>query len=569
VDGAVGGSPLAAEWQATKDAVAAEPGCAALGALLDHLLERAQSGIEQDILADGATLHEQAQDLLATLRPLRSQFEAMIADPGTATVEKLADVTAQLQDLQTKLRDAKAQLDLYQSRVLSPFRHATPEGIARDEATSAWSWRDVVLSRRTDAFVRALEAAGDGSAATKAFAFGALTGYAANVVGSSFIAQTVGGPRRSHPLRDRIARYAVGAWVKVNEPLLTPSLSKLRASLLLGDPATPALPAAIRGQVEAAIASTFPADAPAVLPDLDQAYSSLLRHLELLEAFPDLAPVKDIVGPLLVRVLKDPEAASIAQLKPSDWRGPFNDPSDPTVSPVPPPPDGSATKTTDGGCAALGILLLCITILGLIIYHLIAGRWPWQPAGQGESPSSSAQALGTFVPSHDALVIVALFYRLELGLFEGVSTAVGYLKYVGLLYPDEQHLTESHFQQFTALSVAGPVADHPHRSMPDPDREYAQFPSSPIEEPAAHPSVFPAGSTPDAFLRGQPDQRAGIGALGRELWLRHRDAPRADDVNLNLDADRGAGAACWRVARETSITTNPVHVEVLAYGDVQ
>lgn len=50
-----------------------------------------------------------------------------------------------------------------------------------------------VLSRLTEARVRALLKASDGFAATTAFAFGAVAGYSANSLGSSYLAHTVGG----------------------------------------------------------------------------------------------------------------------------------------------------------------------------------------------------------------------------------------------------------------------------------------------------------------------------------------------------------------------------------------
>ena len=326
LDAAVGGSPHAATWLATKGAITAEPGCALLGTLLDHLFERSQRAQpEQALLEGGAAFFKEAVKNLTEIASLRKQFEDMIEKPATATTDQVKAIKGQLEGIQPTLTHFIARFEGYRGRALRrPFRHVAGHAIALDQPVARWLWRDVVLSRRTDAFIRALQAAGDGSPATTAFAFGALAGYAANAVGSSFISHAVGGPRRSHPIRDRVARYAVGAWLKINEPALCSSLSQLRDNLTLGDPQAPALPAAIRSQIATALATTYPAGAPAPMPNLDEGYATLLRHLKLLESFPRLAPVRDIPPTLVVRILQSP-AALKALLKPTDWP-PFTEP---------------------------------------------------------------------------------------------------------------------------------------------------------------------------------------------------------------------------------------------------
>ena len=76
---------------------------------------------------------------------------------------------------------------------------------------------DVFLARRTDAFVRTVyRRALD--PALRSFAFGVLSSYHGNACGSAYLEQVVGGPRRSHRFRNRVARNAIGSWFAQTRP---------------------------------------------------------------------------------------------------------------------------------------------------------------------------------------------------------------------------------------------------------------------------------------------------------------------------------------------------------------
>lgn len=567
LDEATGGSPHEARWQATKAAIQAEPGCALLGTLLDHLLERSENAqAERDLLEESARLFKAAAGILNMVEPLRMQFEAMVQSPNTATPGQFQAIIDQLQGLVPVLNDLQAQAKDLTIRTLPPFRHVAAHAVAQDQQVAGWLWRDVVLSRRTDAFVRALQSASDGSSATLSFAFGALAGYSANALGSSFIAQVVGGPRRSHPIRDRVARYAVGAWLKINEPSLCYPLINLRDNLTFGNPQAPTLPTAIQTQITTALAVAYPVGAPPLMPKLDEGYATLLRHLELLESFPRLAPVEDIPPVLLTRIMQSTDASKTL-FKPTSWDW-GNDPTDPRRFDEPPSPV-PGNNQTQGACNIIGLIILITTIIGLFIYREAAGRWPWESEAQAQPPPSSSQAaLTTFVESDSALVMVSFFYHLHNALYVSVSTGVTELKRIGVLYPDELDLPEPMFKQFTRLMTSGQDTAHPRRPLPDPDVNYGVFPRTQIEEPGTFPSPYPEGATPSAFLR--KGLEASVSNQGVKLWLRHQDSPSSeDDINLNLDADRGFEHPCWRIAAGRSITENPVSVEVLDYRDVE
>jgi hypothetical protein len=565
---AAGGGSHGAEWVNTKNALAAEPACALLGTLLDHLLERAEGADrEHELLEEAVVLFGEAKASLGEFGGIRSDFDAMVKAPETATTEQFNALVDRLRALEPKLKSLSDRADAYRARITPPFTHVQPHGIAADRPVSVWLWRDVFLSRRTDALVAALQAAGGDSDATRSLAFGTLAGYAANCVGSSYLGHVVRGPRRSHPLRDRMGRYAVGAWLRKNQSALCPSLTDLRTQLQFP---TAGLPTAVRDQINAALADAFPVGAPGAGPDLDAGYVKLLRHLELLEAF-DRQPLPPDIDPsLLVKVMQSP-AATNALIEPQEWPGPFQNPQpgeqghDPTEPPNP-TPDPTPGKDTQGSSCGLFVLaaLLVMSIVGLIIWKLAVGRWPWESSAQAENPGESSQALSNFLKSDNALMTVSYFYHAHTHLALAIAAGLKTLKRVGLLYPDELDLMELSFNQFTTLPDGG---SYPHRPVADADSSYLEPPTSAIEEPGTHPSAFPAGATPDTFLSA-PGALPTVARVGAELWLQHQSPPGPNQENRNSDADRGDGHLCWRITPGGSIANNPVPITVLAYAQV-
>ena len=164
-----------------------------------------------------------------------------------------------------------------------PAASARRAACSKTVPARSWDWSNLLIGRRTDAFVRELArlAADTG---TRAFAFGALSGYGANASGSAYLDTVVGGPRRAHRFRDRLARNAVGTWLLAHHPTI-PSPSDLAASIRFGAPTRPSLPPRLEQLVLDALAGTFDLSADPPVPDLQRGYRRLVRHLELLDAF--------------------------------------------------------------------------------------------------------------------------------------------------------------------------------------------------------------------------------------------------------------------------------------------
>ena len=186
--------------------------------------------------------------------------------------------------------------DIYKSA----FPNAHPR--QEDKDLEQWTWADIVLARRTDAFARAIwKRASDEDG--KAFAFGVMSSYGANVCGSAYLGQVVGGPRRAHRHRDRLARNAVGSWFAQSHPgsaSLKDIAKQIRYGLF-----TPTLPAKIETLIVESLSETYDLNRTPPLPDLQSGYRRLIRHLEALDTF--MMPPKPAlpIEPFLTKIYGD------------------------------------------------------------------------------------------------------------------------------------------------------------------------------------------------------------------------------------------------------------------------
>lgn len=547
-----GGAPHQADWSATRTALDSRPGCARLGALLGHLLERSGPvDFEHERLSEAADLYGQAVDALDAARSLRTRWEGMVLDPASASLSAFQGFTGDGEQLKAKMEDLKNRVEAYQGTVQPPFKHVVEHGAAFDQPVSAWTWRDVTTSRRTNALVRALRVTGDGSAATRAFAFGAATGYAGNTSGSAFLAHTVGGPRRSHPIRDRVGRYSLGAWLREYEPGHTGTLGDLRGRL--------DMPAAVKQQILGALAATYPSGAPSAMPDLDTGFKRLLEHIELLDSFPRLAPPEDIPAVLLGRVQASPLASDV-QNDPDDWNRPDHINRLPEPWPLP---------STGNLCLDIVILIvLALAILTIIILKALGVTLPWEDEPPMDpAPGDTTEAMQAFLTSDYALLLVVGLHQIESALHELVTSGLYQLKRTGFLYPDQLDLYDPAFGQFAKVPSGVSAANFPRRPLPDPSVGYLLWPSSGMENPGRAPSPFTAGATPSALLHGAAGV-PGLGATGAAAWHELFTPPTRETANLDQDADRGHRHGCWRVAPGGSVHNDPVPVQNLGYDAV-
>jgi hypothetical protein len=541
------------------------PDTAILGAFIDHMMAHAVSdGSELALLQQAADLWREGRAICDDVGTARTLLEGALTNPGSPA----------------SLGDYKAAIDLvgtFEHRVtttcasvmalvpqVSPPRYLAAHPRQEDQPTPRWNWGDLFLARRTDAFARNVAAAASDSE-ERALAFGILTSYAGNAAGSAYIARSVGGPRRAHPYRDRLARYATGAWLR-KQKLSSVALDVLADRLRWGSPfLPPRLSPKLEALITKVLEATYEPRLVPPVPDLQIGYGRLLRHLRLLSVF-EVPPVPPpLVAALNVRKQANPDAFPPI----------ISDTTHPTSGGPPPPPTGNLTigsndseETKKKTCLAiLGIVLLAIGVALLCIFTLgaVCGGSSSPPPNprDPQEPGRTAAALTAFAATPEAVHVADVLQQVHQFLWQAFSVAEEYLMVGGYIYPDDDRLGMKPHGQFLTMRAPAP---HPHRAPAKPNVDYEPFPTTPIENPASPgPVSFPTGSTPAAYVVGTP-AAAHLNArdFAMSLWNQLARQEK-DSANLDMDADRDTFHECWDIVNG-SIRDNPVPVTILNYA---
>lgn len=561
-----GDPALAAQVDDLCAAVDDDPDAALLGACLDHVVAQADSdGTELALLEQAADLWSRGRELYDELGRIRQELEGALGDPtAPGAVSLLQSGIGRLDGLRTGALQVSHEAETLK-QAIAPLPHLDRHPRQSDTPSADWSWRDAFLGRRTDALVRAVFAHA-GTPRTRAFAFGALAGYAGNVAGAAYLGCVTGGPRRSHRYRNRLARNAVGA--ALHGAFATPPPAELADRLdFTGPGGVASLPADVADVLRDALADAYPSRPP---PDLDLGLQRVVRQLRLLDAFarPPLpqAPPLALAG----------SGAATGGLSILSATGELTPPGggvglDPDFEPT---DVGVGDSHKTGGDACVAILVAIITIgIALLIYCI--GKWsldkecevsdfvdefqgseepdPTAPTGVGQ------QELTAMAKPEAAAHVVQELFNLQLLLWQGFDVALSYLAVSGLVYPDDLLLPSPLYQQFLRTPERG---EWPHREEAAPEDTFHLDPASPIEAPDAGPP-FPAGHAPASFV---VSWSSGHSAGPVAAILLGQILNDEEGTNLDLDADRGFLHACWDVAPGTSVQDPVLDVELLAYG---
>ena len=551
-------------------------GHAMLGALVDHLFAHAVSdGSELALLNRAADLWDRGVALYNDLGSVRDRFESSLAAPGDP--DALSQFNTAAFDVQLFAQKAYAmQAEVIGLRDdVSSLKYLTTHPRQLDEPANSWDWSSLLLGRRTDALVRNLSRLAHDSG-TRAFAFGALASYGANAAGSAYLGAVVGGPRRSHRFRDRIARNTIGSWLS-RKYLTTPSPGKIAKIVRFGGPNRAVLPSGVEQLLKDALKATFDLSRTPEPPNLQRGYRRMLRHLQLIDGFsrpPVPAPPQSV---WLAKLYGDPSNPP-PSLRPQDV-GLSGDPgggvslgSNSSGNPAPSQSDNEKSSTICGIIVAILIIIDLIQAFVQCIVQwakkqtctfwdnmLLKKLWEKDPPDPRDQPpttdvTASSSELTAMASNDQVTQLIACLFDIHMQIWEALDRAYHFLTFHGLIYP-QSLINVPVYSQFTSVPA---TSQWPRRPVSDPVNRYHLYPGSPLEHPAAAPSGFPVGANPDAFVP------LAASRFILPLWEQIARG-ETDTQNLDLDADRGFLHPCWATGK--SINEDPVNVRTLDYGD--
>ncbi|HKO92823.1 MAG TPA: hypothetical protein VJU61_16825 [Polyangiaceae bacterium] len=577
------------------------PDFASLGALLPNLLGHASSdGHELRLLERASSLWQRGLSVYSALGAFREALETAVADPTVPNAGTTLDEAA------ARFRQLASDITSVQSEIASlrhdiaDFDHLPVHPRQDDASLNQWDWGNIFAARRTDAFVRKL-VEGAKSPRERALALGVASSYGANVCGSTYLGRVVGGPRRLHRYRDRVARNAVGSWFARAYPQVRP-LAQIANRIRFGTKQAPRLPKSIERIVANALSQTYDKKLTPPPPDIGLGYTRLMRHLELLDTF-ELPPEPLLPKePFLTQLFGDPESPAQVALPPAIVEaavGPGSGASGGVhpANAVPGQQPNGTDRTSTAGEACGGFWLGVIEFIGFI-----AGGWGycvfewvvqgdrcklWDDMGNnfgkafspspegaagGYDPSfgTSSSALKTLAQNDQMLLVIHTAFIAHTLLREGLGKARAYLALTGLIYPDDL-LDLPVYQQFLRTATAS--TDWPIVADGNARHTYHRYPTGAAEQPVASAPPLVLGMTPDAILSGLrfatlPESTPTLLVRASEVaitaWERAILSTR-EAVNYDLDADRGHLHACW--AASGSIKKQPIVVEVLKYSE--
>lgn len=572
-----------------KDADNAES-IAMLGSLIDHMVWHAASdGTELALLERAANLWGEGLVLYSALGEYRFQLERALANPTDAqAVAAFNTAATQIQPILAQVKGKNAQIQALKVDVHT-FSHIKAHPRQLDKKLARWCWSDIFLARRTDALVKEIRRYAS-TTQTSAFALGVLSSYSANVCGSTYLGQVVGGPRRAHRFRDRLARNTIGSWFFENMSGL-PSLSGLAHQLKQH---CPSLPVELVDVLSKAFGSCYDLNVTPQLPSFEAGYQRLLKHLELLDQFalPSIPALP--IEPFITTLYGDPNTTHQAAM-PQDVGVPQAAASGSSSggSGIKPQtaqePDAlthaDAPDSTEVECGAFweAVGLSLLFVLGAWVYCAInwvnGDRCPLtdeidEKFGKAfpdgiyigpEMQTNQPQALTSADVDNAAQIdqVVALIGHLfdtQCLIWEALNKAHDFLATHGLIYPHDR-LTLPRYQQFLAIPAA-PPGTWPRLAEHNPNR-LQLYPLTGTEQPAAGYAPYSANVAPSVFVVPMPaSMQVTSTSVGIALW--HESSGNVDHVNCDLDGDRGFRHPCWDT--NGSIADTPISVAVLSYS---
>ncbi|MFG1774589.1 hypothetical protein ACGFIX_33840 [Nocardia salmonicida] len=521
-----------------------------MGSLLYQiLLESDESNRDVQILEEANRHWRTVRELLNRVDEIRVQLEAWNANPEAVTVQQLADLAVRGESKVVELSvSTKHFLDYIET--IKAVDYIDPHPLSTKAVPVDWPWSEIVTARKTGLFAANLVRAAAEEVVyvrqASAFASGSLIGYATAAASKNYLNDVVGGPRRSHRYRHRLAENATDTWFRSRFAPETLGLDEVKSHLdsVIADAAVMDV---LRGVVSTALRATYPECSQRQLPDLKEAAVRASRHIELLLGFDDLDPP---TPPSLETEMKMEEAhlgTTSSAL---------------STGHVAPP--GSFSNTIESFENAtwaewvFGWPFLLIQEIVIKIVELLNALGVATGLIDPNSPQSQGQ-VEALVTGQEFIELIANLIELQNNLYESYCDLLDALKFAGLLYPSNVDLKGPLWSQFCSISRENTLFRLPSISV-------LAYPTTLIEEPHSLLSPLRYGDSPISVFSPNPRLLWTADSLGADLLAAFfKDDLQSIEENLNLDADRGYGHLCWRLDSEPGDT--PLVVTLLGYDE--
>lgn len=509
---------------------------------------------EISLLEEAAGEWATARELITTLARCRETLERLNKNPGPA-VESIPDLRKTAADGESIIPVAEhydPSLDAFTARAKT-IDYIGPHPLSSVTRPDEWPWYEIAVARKTGLLVANIASAAAAqpppSKAGKAFAAGALISHAANVAGADYLNAVVGGPRRLHRYRHRLAENVTETWIKTTHPDQVPGLPAIRDTLnaLAADSNATAM---VQQILEGALRSTYPECNTKPIPAFSTLLQRAVRHIELLLSFEDM-PEPRLPAPSV--------QDQIDQKVPPDVDGPTGTTSSGLTTVSNPGTFDTPFKDSEWW----EWLLLLLPLWREIIKKLLE-LWAWFRLAVGlDHPDDfrTDQDVQQLVSSPNYLELIKKLGEAEALLYESSASFKDALVRAGMLYPSEEDLNIDPFADLVGVNHEDRRF---HTSYPEGERKWFIFPDTPVEEPSS-PSYQRMGNDFDSIFAPGAGLPWTVGELATSLLIAAHRQEWAPSENMNLDADRHLGHLCWRM--DSAPGDRPVVLTVLGFNE--
>jgi len=521
-------------------------------------------------------------DCIAPIVWVRDQ----VTDIGENIYDAMEDVlpTSSIALITESLKQLRTTVEMFESSITSGIGAMTGYAFAEEFFTgfkpplqdnkpeSSWLWFDMLHYRNTGDFAHnLLKNAGNGTDRVKSYAFGYLSHIATDLVGHPYVNQIVGGPFRLHPQR----HVTVENWMdtRLYHERYSENINSTLATRL-GFPKHSKLPEDIRELLYKTFKDTYK-NVPH--PTKLSSDNGFLSKNQIGDTYGIFVDILNIMSGMVVSRPEEPfvNVGDILNDALEDFFDQFDDfPSPPTIS---------------SSCGVLDIFGLTESSRDCYkrFFEKTAEWVGWTLEvilWTVETLVALIDLLISMIGAMPILVILAITYLIQVGLYELWKSTRSVLALSGYIYPEPDEIDTSHGRNLTTtFHCIIENFKYPRQSKSE-NANHLGCPPSNYEKPVTAVAFHPVGdseTSPEDFISQTPFDlqlleryalanspedtraihRAGISignATDITAWMMKNAAISVNNqtssaqniksilfTNWNLDGDRGYGFKTW------------------------